>query len=265
MGKIIGILSLKGGVGKTSTVVALGAALAGFGKKVLLIDGNLSAPNLGIHLNLIDPETTLHHVLQGKKHAKDAIHKSGEIDIIPASIFNREKINPLKLKDKIKLLKRKYDIILIDSSPALNEETLAVMLASDKILMITTPDLPTMATTLKATRLAKTRGTPIVGLVINKAHNRHFELTPKEIEETARVPVMAVIPHDMKILESLSQFEPSTIYKPNSKSSQEYKKLAAMLVGEKHHPLKLRTFLRWINPSRQDINRTIFYEQVFGK
>jgi septum site-determining protein MinD len=265
MGEIIGILSLKGGVGKTSTVVALGAALAEFGKKVLLIDGNLSAPNLGIHLNLIDPEVTIHHVLQGKKHAKEAIHKTGEIDIIPASIFNRTKINPLKLKDKIKSLKRKYDVILIDSSPALNEETLAVMLASDKLLVVTTPDLPTLSTTIKSTRLAKARGTPIIGLVINKAHNKHFELTPKEIEDTAQVPVMAVIPHDIKILESLSQFEPSTTYKPNSKASQEYKRLAATLLGEKYRPIKLRTLLKWINPSKQDINRTIFYEEMYGK
>jgi septum site-determining protein MinD len=156
-------------------------------------------------------------------------------------------------------------MILIDSSPALNEETLAVMLASDKLLVVTTPDLPTISTTIKSTRLAKARGTPIIGLIINKAHNKHFELTTKEIEETARVPVMAVIPHDLKILESLSQFEPSTTYKPNSKASQEYKRLAATLLGEKYKPLKLKTLWKWINPSKQDINRTIFYEQMYGK
>lgn len=265
MGKIIGILSLKGGVGKTSSVVALGGAFAKLGKKVLLIDGNLSAPNLGIHLNLIDPKTTIHHVLQGKKHAKEAIHNVGEIDIIPASIFNRTKINPLKLKDKIKLLKRKYDIILIDSSPALNEETLAVILASDKLLVVTTPDLPTLSTTIKATKIAKARGTKIIGLVINKSHNKHFELTTKEIEDTAQVPVMAVIPHDIKVLESLSQFEPSTTYKPNSKASHEYKHLAATLLGEKYKPVKLKTLFKWINPSRQDVNRTIFYKEIYGK
>ncbi|MEN7982666.1 MAG: AAA family ATPase [Nanoarchaeota archaeon] len=263
MGKIIGVLSLKGGVGKTSTVVALGGALANFGKKVLLIDGNFSAPNLGIHLNLIDPETTIHDVLKGKKHAKEAIHNIGEIDIIPASVFNKEKINPLKLKDKIKLLKKRYDIILIDSSPSLNEETLAVMLTSDKLLIVTTPDLPTLSTTLKATKIAKSRGNPIIGLVLNKVHNKNFELTPKEIEETAEVPVMAVIPHDIKILKSLSQFKPSTFHKPNSKASQEYKRLAATLLGEKYKPLKLKTLLGWINPTKQDINRTIYYNRMF--
>jgi septum site-determining protein MinD len=263
MGKIIGILSIKGGVGKTSTVVSLGGALASFGKKVLLIDANLSAPNLGIHLNLIDPQSSIQEVLQGKKHIREAIHNIGDIDIIPASIFNREKTNPLRLKDKIKLLKKIYDVILIDSSPALNEETLAVMLASEEIIVVTTPDLPTLSVTIKATKIAKNRGIPIVGLVINKMHNKSFELTPKEIEETAEIPIMAIIPHDINILKSLSEFKPSTIHRPNSRASQEYKKLASTIIGEKYIPIKLRTIFRWISPTRQDVNRTIYYEQMF--
>ena len=75
MGKSIGILSLKGGVGKTSVVVALGDALAHLGKKVLLIDGNLSAPNLGMHLNIIDPDVTLQDVLSREKNLNDSIHR----------------------------------------------------------------------------------------------------------------------------------------------------------------------------------------------
>ena len=107
MGETIGILSLKGGVGKTSSVVALGDALSGFGKKALLIDGNLSAPNLGLHLNIIEPETTLHHVLDRGANIKDAIHERGDLDVIPSSIFSRGKVNPFKLRDKIKFLKKK--------------------------------------------------------------------------------------------------------------------------------------------------------------
>ena len=56
MSRFIAIVSGKGGVGKTSSVVSLGSALASIGKKVLLVDANFSAPNLGIHLNIIDPE-----------------------------------------------------------------------------------------------------------------------------------------------------------------------------------------------------------------
>ena len=130
MCKVIGIFSLKGGVGKTSSVVALGDALSGFDKRVLLVDGNLSAPNLGLHLNIVDPETTFHDVLLGKIHPKDSVHKLENFDVIPSALFNNNLINPFKMREKIKSLKRSYDFILIDSPPAINDESLSVMNAS---------------------------------------------------------------------------------------------------------------------------------------
>ena len=263
MGKIIGVLSLKGGVGKTSTVVSLGSAIADFNKKVLLIDGNFSAPNLGLHLDIINPEVTLHHVLNRTANIKDAIYKLEKFDVIPSSIFHRIRINPLILKDKIRHLKRKYDVILLDSSPALNEETLAVMLASDELFIVTTPDYPTLSTTLRAIKLAEQRGTKINGLILNKVYNKDFELSLKDIEKTSEVPVMAVIPHDINVLKALSEFIPFPNYKPKSEVSTEYKKLAATLIGEKYKPLRLRTLFGWINPRKQEINRTIFYKQIF--
>lgn len=262
MGKVIGIVSLKGGVGKTSVVSSLGDAIADFNKKVLLIDGNFSAPDLGLHLNLIDPEITLHHVLNRTANIKDAIYESGNFDVIPSSVFERISINPLDLKKKIKTLKNKYDFILIDSSPTLNEETQAVMLASDGLLVVTTPDYPTLSATLKAIKFAKQRGTNIEGLILNKVHNKNFELSLTDIEETVGIPVMAVIPHDINILKALSEFTPPTSYKPKSKGSFEYKKLAAALIGERYKPLRLRNLFR-ITPKRQDINREIFYTRVF--
>jgi len=263
MGKIIGIVSLKGGVGKTSVIVSLGAALAGFDKKVLLIDGNLSSPGLGLHLNLINPETTLHHVLNRTANARDAIYQYENFDVLPASVFERIEINPLKLRDKIKGLKRRYDIILVDSSPSLNQETLAVILASDEIFVVTTPDHPTLSSTLKAIKLARQRGTPINGLILNKVHNKDFEISLKDIEEVSEVPVLAVIPYDINVLKALSEFMPSTHHKPKSSGSEEFKKLAAALIGEKYKPIRLKGIFGWINPKKQEINRELFYKRVF--
>jgi len=263
MGKVIGIISLKGGVGKTSTVTALGDAMSDFGKKVLLVDGNLSAPNLGMHLNVIDPEKTLHHVLRGEANTKEAIHKLENFDIIPSSLYNQLKVNPLKLKDKLKGLKRKYDVIIIDSPPSMNEESQAVMNASDNIFIITTPDYPTMSTTLKTAKIIKQRGAPLTGLIINKVYKKNFELSTKDIENTAEIPVMAVLPHDINVLKAQSKFKTSTKHKPKSEVTDEIKRLAAVLLGEKHKPIRMKRMFRWIKPKRQDINRTIFYEGLF--
>ncbi|MEK6760361.1 MAG: MinD/ParA family protein [Nanoarchaeota archaeon] len=263
MGKIFGILSLKGGVGKTSSVVALGDAMSSLGKKILLVDGNLSAPNLGLHLNVIDPENTIHHVLSREINPGDAIQKLETFDMIPASIFSNLKFNPLDLKDKIRGLRRRYDAIIIDSSPALNEETLAVMLASDEIVVVTTPDLPSLSTTIKAVKMARNRDTPIAGIIINKAHDENFELSIKDIEESSGVPVLAIIPYDVNIQKSQSEFIPSTTNYPRSDSSREYRKLAGVLIGEKYRPFSLREFFG-VPPTREEINREIYYKRYFG-
>ncbi len=265
MGKTIGILSLKGGVGKTSAVLSLGSAIAEFGRRVLLIDGNFSAPNLGIHLNVIEPESTIHHVLNGDHNIEDAIVNMEDFnfDLIPASLIYKSQINPFKLKDKIKLLRDRYDIILIDSSPALNDETLAVMLASDEIFIVTTPDYPTLSMTLKAIKDAKNRGVKINGLILNKVYNKPFELSIGDIERTADTPVMAVIPQDIDVAESVSRFSSPFSYNPQSRGSVEYRKLAGVIIGEKYKPTFFGRLFNGI-PKRQDVNRELFYERVFG-
>ena len=136
------------------------------------------------------------------------------------------------------------------------------MLASDELFIVTTPDYPTLSATLKAAKLINQRRIPINGLILNKVHNKNFELSIKDIEKTAGIPIMAVIPYDMNILKSLSKFTPLTSYKPKSKASVEYKKLAGVLVGEKYKTNNFRKFFKF-TPKRQDINREIFYERAF--
>ncbi len=66
-GNIVGVISAKGGVGKTTIVANLGVALVSeFGKKVLAVDGNITAPNLGLYLDIVRPPVTLHDVLKNQ-------------------------------------------------------------------------------------------------------------------------------------------------------------------------------------------------------
>jgi septum site-determining protein MinD len=161
------------------------------------------------------------------------------------------------------MLKEKYDVVIIDSSPALNEETLGVILASDGLIIVATPDYPTMRMTVKAIKIAKRRGTPIMGMILNKVHDGNFEMSVDDIEAMTDIPIMAVIPHDIDVLKSLSEFTPSTRYKPKSNASIEYKKLAATLIGEKYKPRRFKDFLNHRKPKRHEINREIYYERVF--
>jgi len=260
MGEAIGILSIKGGVGKTTTTVALGAALAQQGKNVLLVDGYFSAPNLALHLGIVQPETSLYDVLQGKSNALAAIIETDYGFDILANKLAFKKIfypNYLKLREKIQHLKYHYDVILIDSSPSLDHETLAAMMASDKLLVVTTPDHTTLSCTLHAVKVAKQKNVPILGLVLNKVYGKDFELSLEQIQNMTKTPVLAVIPHELTVPQALAEFKPATHGK-DTDAVVEYKKLAAYLVGENYHDKRFKTKLRsWFSNkiSKQEINR----------
>lgn len=268
-GKIFGVISIKGGVGKTTTVSNLGASLASLGKKVLLVDANFSAPNLGLHLGIINPQYTLHDVLADKiSVGKAIVQHEGGFHVLPASLIP-SKIDPFKLKKKIEPLKQFYDAIIIDSSPTLNEEILATMLASDKLLVVTSPDYPTLSCTLHAIKVAKQKKTPIAGLILNHVRGKNFELTMDDIEKTAEVPVLAVVPDDIKILESLANTTPAALHAPERDAVVEYKKLAAALVGEHFKDTRLKSmfksFFLAAHPSKLDVNRSLLQSEHTGK
>ena len=260
MTKTIGIISIKGGVGKTTVTSNLGAVLANeFGKKVLLVDANFSAPNLGLHFGLIKPEnSTIHDVVVGKAPIEKAtyVHDAG-FHFIPGSLVASGKIDVYALKKKLKDFKKNYDIVLIDSSPTLNSEILATMIASDELLVVTSPDYPTLSCTIRAVKLAKQKNVPIAGLILNKHRGQSFELGIDDIEELAEVPVVASLNDDIRVLEALSLATPVSLHSPRNNVSVEYKKLAASLIGEKYEDPRFFSKLKSIfsGSSKVEMNR----------
>ena len=74
MKKLIVITSGKGGVGKTVTAINLAAAINYFGEDALVVDANLSTPNVGVHLNSPEVPINLNHVLLGKADLFDSVY-----------------------------------------------------------------------------------------------------------------------------------------------------------------------------------------------
>lgn len=232
--KIFGVVALKGGVGKTTVVSNLGASLArDYGKKVLMVDANFSTPHLGLHLGLLAPKYTLHHVLNDNHSIFEAIyqHELG-FHIIPGKLAPFQTA-PLSLRDKLEELRDIYDVILIDSSPSLNEEMYATMAASDELLVVSSPDYPTLSSTIHAISVADKKDAKIRGIVINKAYKKKFELKKKDIEGASGAKVLSVIPENFKVVSALSRMVPVVVNFPRQNVSAEYKKLAGSLIGEK--------------------------------
>lgn len=233
--KIFGIIALKGGVGKTTVVSNLGAALTNeFNKNVLIVDANFSTPHLGLHVGLVNPDYTLHSVLNDECEITDAIyqHESG-FHIIPGQLIPDE-VDPHILREKLEPLRDKYDIILIDSSPSLDNEIIATMTASDDLLVISTPDYPTLSSTLHAVNIAKEKETPIKGIVLNRVHKKSFEITQRDVASASEVEVLGALPNSLKVLSATSKMIPVVLFAPKHDISHRYKKLAGSLVGEKY-------------------------------
>lgn len=268
MGKTIGIIAIKGGVGKTTVASSLAADLANqYKKKVLLVDANYTAPNAGLHMDIVEPEKTIHEVLAGKARVESAIHNRYGVDVIPGSYSYIGDFNPLKLRDKINRLKKNYDFVVVDSSPNLNDEVLSAMLASDVLFVVSTPDYPTLSCSLRAAHLAKQRGKPVAGIIINKVRDPAFEFSIREIESATGIPVVARIPDEKEHVRALFTRIPMSLYKPRSKFSKEIHALNSVLTGKpQRFPFLHRLFS--FNVKREAVNREVlkehFYSSMFG-
>lgn len=234
--RIIGVVSGKGGVGKTTTVANIGVCLAhDYKKRVLAIDGNVTTSNLGIHLGFLYPPVTLHDVLEDKVPIDQAIyvHESG-LHVIPASLSVKRKAYYERLKSKIAELAANYDVILIDGAAGIGNEVKAAIMASDELLIITNPEIPAVTAAIKVSETAKDMNSQIRGVVINKVRRKSYEVSTKEIENSCESEVVSIIPEDGAVQESIAKRVPVIQYDPRCRASVEFRKLAASLIGEKY-------------------------------
>ncbi|HIH25701.1 AAA family ATPase [Candidatus Woesearchaeota archaeon] len=260
IGKVLGLISIKGGVGKTTSVLNIASSLSNdYNKKVVVVDANFSSPNVALHLGSVDHKNHLHHVLNDEVHIGESLYDSGfGFHFVPSSLVH-VKTNFSKLKDTVKILKKHYDYVLIDSSPSLNNELAAAINASDELYVVSTPDIPTLSTTLRAIKLAKGNGMHVKGLILNKMRHKNYEIKPADMERLAGVPVVGIVNNDIKVSEALSELKPVVLHSPHAKSSLNYKQLAAYLSGEEYsHPGKIKLAMSRLKDDYQNFKKHDF-------
>lgn len=236
MARIISIVSGKGGVGKTTLGLNLGASLAKhFKKNVTLVDCNVTTSHVGLYLGMYYCPITLNKVLRGEYRIEDAVneHYSG-MKVIPASLSltDLEGVDITELREKLKGLMDSNDIILLDGSPGLGREGIASMRASDEILYVTNPYIPFVMDIVRCQEIANEIGAKPLGIVVNMVNNKKYEMSNSEIEELTKLPVIANIPHDKNVHRSLTLKMPVVLFKPYSAASKEMLKLSSKIAGE---------------------------------
>lgn len=237
MKRMIVIASGKGGVGKTTTAINLGAAIKGFNRDVLIIDANMSTPNVGIHLNSPEVPINLNHVLQRKAHPYESVyvHESG-IKVIPSSLSIKElrKLKMERLKDFKNEFKGLADIVILDCSAGLGKEALSVMEMADEIILVSNPEMPAITDALKTIKVAESLRKPITGIIITRVRKNNYELSPETVKEMLEIPVLGMVPEDILTQDALRNKRPLVQLHPKSKSARAYKEIAARLINEEY-------------------------------
>ncbi len=233
MKKIIIITSGKGGVGKTTTSINLGAAMNYFGKDVLVIDGNLTTPNIGVHLNSPEVPISLNHVLLGKADPFEAVyeHESG-IKIMPSSLSIKElkKVDSEKFKKFKKDFGKISDYVIIDTAAGLGEEARAAMQMADELIVVTNPEIAAITDTLKTIKLAEYYKKPILGVIVTRVKKDDIEMNPENVKDMLEIPIIGMVPEDKDVQRSLSQKDAVVHTHPKSNASRAYKEIAAKLL-----------------------------------
>lgn len=234
MSKLITITSGKGGVGKTTTAINLGAALNAFGKDVVVLDANLTTPNVGLHLGAPLVPVSLNHVLSGKANVADAIyeHESGT-KIVPSSLSVKDlrSINHSKLKEVGKKLKKIADFVIYDSAAGLGDEAIASFESGDEMILVTNPEIPAVTDALKAAKVIEQMGKRIRGVIVTRVRGSKSEMPIANIKEMLELPILGVIPEDGKMQEALVMKDALMHTHPNSKAARAYRKIAAKIAG----------------------------------
>lgn len=246
--KIITVFSTKGGVGKTTIASNLAVGIArSTKKKVALVDLDLQFGDVSIMLNVSVKNTISDLIKEINQLDRDLMdeymvtHFSG-VRVLPAPVKPEyaEYITASHIEKIINTLKESYHYIIIDTSASFHETVLASLDISDKILFVSTLDLPTIKNIKSGLDIMESLHYPKgkVNIILNKA-SEQFGIKYKDFENTLKHPIWAFIPEDSQtVITSANKGFPFVMTRTETKVAKAIMGMCSELCDERINVMK---------------------------
>jgi MinD-like ATPase involved in chromosome partitioning or flagellar assembly len=251
MSKIVSVHSFRGGTGKSNTTANLAALIASQGNRVGVVDTDIASPGIHVLFGLEEDRMahSLNDYLWGKCTIQQTAHDvtatldnsvKGRVFLVPSSVKAGEIARVLRDGYDVGLLNDGFqnliqmldlDVLMIDTHPGLNEETLLSIAISDLLLIILRPDQQDYLGTGVTVEVARRLGVPQMMLVVNKvpAAFSHAEVKAR-VEHAYQAEVAAVLPHSDEMMALASAGVFVTRY-PDHPITEALNQVADRLVG----------------------------------
>ena len=214
MARKIVVTSGKGGVGKTTLAVNLGAALSKRGERVIVCDADFGLNNADVVAgveNLVSYDIV--DVIEGRCRGQQALVRHpdyGNLYLLASHSAPERYISPQSLKLVLEGLAPKYDFILIDCPAGVDEGFHRAVAAADEAIVVTTPHLPAIRDADKVVTILKSYELKEISFVLNMLRGDLLvsgeSLSPKEIEGVLKIPLLGVVPENRELyLNQLSE------------------------------------------------------------
>jgi septum site-determining protein MinD len=249
MGTVLVVTSGKGGVGKTTSTAALGAALAKGGQKVALVDFDVGLRNLDL---IMGAERRVVfdfvNVIQGQAQLTQALIRDKRLEslfLLPASqTRDKDALTEEGVDEVISSLREVFDWVICDSPAGIERGAMLAMRHADMAVVVTNPEVSSVRDSdriigmLDSKTARAERGDPIKKHVLITRYDaaraqRGEMLSIEDVLDILSLPLLGIVPESQSVLQASNLGSPITLAEPDSSPAKAYADAARRLKGEK--------------------------------